>query len=84
MSLLLLALGASSLLLLQRAHAQTPLPGNQLPVPARTHTFASYLGDPVIKPLVPVYVSTVGVVRSYADVSVIVSCARPLIHGMGW
>jgi hypothetical protein len=49
--------------------AQTLRPSDQLPVTARTHTFASYLGDPIITPLVPVFVSTVRKLRTYADVS---------------
>ena len=65
----LLALGgwaiASTRLLPVDAQA---VPGDQLPVATRTHTFASYLTDPVLEPLRPVFASTVKVVRTYVDV----------------
>ena len=42
---------------------------DELPVPARTHTFGSYLVEAIMTPLLPVFVSTVRVERTYANVS---------------
>lgn len=53
----LLALLLLSLLLL-RAPVTCALASINLPVTARTHTFSSYLQDPVFTPLIPVFVAT--------------------------
>lgn len=42
---------------------------SQVPVAQRTHTFAGYRAEPILRPLVPVFVSTVKVLRTYVDVS---------------
>jgi hypothetical protein len=46
------------LLLLLKPTSTDALTSAELPVPARTHTFNSYLQDPVFTALVPVFVAT--------------------------